>query len=433
MAEHPMTPPSHHYLVALWDEAGRVTAGLAVARGLVERGHRVTVLADPPIAEDARAIGAAFRAWDRAPARATRERGDDPVADWDARPPFGWIRRLRERLVIDPADRFAADVAEALDDLAPDVVVADVLLLGAHVAAEAAAVPCAALVPTIYPLPAAGSPPFGTGWQAPRTPPARLCCALVDRLAVRLWDRGLPRLNQLRATRGLEALGTVWAQLDRLDRVLVLSSRSFDAPARVPENVRYVGPQLDDPSWAAGPWEPPPGDEPLVLVSLSSGPEDQLPALRRVVAALGSLPVRGLVTTGRAVDPAAVPAPASVRVVRSAPHSVVLDQAAAVVTHGGHGTVVKALAAGVPVVCLPMGRDQRDNAARVTRTGAGLRVPPGAKAATIAEAVRAVVDDRAFRIAARDLWRRLHHGVTDPPRVVQQLEAVVEERRLRSP
>ena len=111
-----------------------------------------------------------------------------------------------------------------------------------------------------------------------------------------------------------------------------------------------------------------------MLVALSSTFQDQRRCLQRIVDALGTLPVRGIVTTGPALDPDALTAPANVTVVAAAPHSEVLRHAAAVVTHGGHGTVVRALAAGVPMVILPHGRDQADNATRVTTRGAGLAV-----------------------------------------------------------
>src|SRR5262249_17590959 len=68
--------------------------------------------------------------------------------------------------------------------------------------------------------------------------------------------------------------------------------------------------------------------------------------------------------------------PPNVVAVASAPHGAVLPLARAVVAHGGHGTVMKALAHGLPLLCIPLGRDQPDNAVRVLESGAGLRLPP---------------------------------------------------------
>ena len=192
------------------------------------------------------------------------------------------------------------------------------------------------------------------------------------------------------------------SQLDRAARVLVLTSPAFDFAGELPPNVRYTGPQLDDPSWAE-PWEPLPGEDPIVLVSLSSAMQDQLALLRKIVAAMATLPVRAVVTTGHAIDPADVPAPSHVQVVRTAPHETVLAHAAAAVNHGGHGTVIKALAAGVPQLVIPMGRDQLDNAARVVARGAGLRCKPSAKPPAIAAALRRLLTEPSLRAAAAEL------------------------------
>jgi UDP:flavonoid glycosyltransferase YjiC (YdhE family) len=67
------------------------------------------------------------------------------------------------------------------------------------------------------------------------------------------------------------------------------------------------------------------------------------------------------------------------------------------------GTVTRALAAGVPLVCMPMGRDQPDVAARVVYAGAGLRLRPSAKPDAIRAAVEQVIREASFRTAAARL------------------------------
>jgi MGT family glycosyltransferase len=149
------------------------------------------------------------------------------------------------------------------------------------------------------------------------------------------------------------------------------------------------------------PWRPT-GSEPLVLVATSSiYQHQQVDLLQRVAQALGKLPIQAVLTTGRAVEPKEIDAPPNVEVLRAAPHRQVLAEASAVVTHAGHGSVLKALAAGVPLVCMPMGRDQKDNTARVLRLGAGVRISKSSKPNQIAAAVSQVLEDRAYAIAAR--------------------------------
>jgi UDP:flavonoid glycosyltransferase YjiC (YdhE family) len=88
-------------------------------------------------------------------------------------------------------------------------------------------------------------------------------------------------------------------------------------------------------------------------------------------------------------------------VVRAAPHRHVLTEASVVITHAGHGTVLKALAAGVPLICVPQGRDQKDNTTRVLRLGAGVRISKRAGEQHIAVAVRSVLDNPTYTQAAQ--------------------------------
>ena len=74
---------------------------------------------------------------------------------------------------------------------------------------------------------------------------------------------------------------------------------------------------------------------------------------------------------------------------------------AAMVTHAGHGSAIRPVLAGVPLLCLPMGRDQPDNAARIAARGAGLRLEPQASSDEIAAAVARLLAEPAFAAAAR--------------------------------
>jgi MGT family glycosyltransferase len=397
---------SRHYLFTLWDGSGTVPPELSLARALIERGHRVTVLADPTIEPEATGTGADFRSWREAPHLRSRRPEDDYLRDFEVDNPPELIARLCERLICGPASAYATETTSAIREVCPDAVVSSAFLLGPQIAAEAAGLPVAALFSNIYPLPAPGLPPFGAGLAPPRDEDERQMHAAIGQQGGAMWNEHLAPLNAARAERSLAPLSGVWDQLDHAERVLVLSSPAFDFPAQLPGNVRYVGPRFEDPAWAEE-WQPPAGDEPVVLASLSTANMDQLALLRRIVDALGALPVRGVVTTGHAIDPEELPSHPQVQVLRSAPHRAVLEHASAVVTHGGHGTVIKALAADAPLLVLPMGRDQLDNATRVTERGAGLRLEPDAGADAIAAAVRRLLDEPGFREAAERLGARL--------------------------
>ncbi|MEA2406799.1 MAG: hypothetical protein QOE69_918 [Thermoleophilaceae bacterium] len=391
------------YLFAIIDGGGTVPADTSVIRAMVERGHDVRVLADAVLAPDVESTGAEHVAWDRAPQRPDLSPQSMLIQDWDAKTPFEAFARARDGVMVGPAAGFAADVRSELQRRPADVVVGNLFLFGAQIGAEAEGVPFAFLVSNLLSFPGSGTPPLGPGFKLARGPLGRARDATLNRVMARLFDKGLDQLNAVRRANGLDPIESVLENFERADRLLLMTSRAFEYESFTPPpNVRVVGPRLDDPVWA-GAWSPPPGDAPLVLVGMSSTYMDHADTLERVATALGALRVRGLVTTGPSIPVEAIDAPPNVTVVQRAPHGEVLRHASAVVTHAGHGTVIKALAAGVPVVAMPLGRDQLDNAARVAHHGAGLRLKPKAKPEAIAKAVRRVLDEPSFASNAERL------------------------------
>lgn len=416
------------FLFAQWDGGGSLPPELTVVRHLVAGGHAVTVLGDPVTEPEVRAVGVTdFRPWVDAPHHVTRRAEDDYIRDWELRNPTRVLTNLMDTLMVKPAPLFAAETLAAIADVRPDAVVASFPLLGALMAAEARRVPCAALVPNVVSLPADGMPPFGTGFLPPKGRIGRTRDRMLNAVVDRLWNKGLPELNRVRASLDLAPLDRLLAQYEQPERVLALTGAAFDFPAALPANVRYVGPQLDDPGWA-DPWTPPDDGRPLVLVAMSTTFMDHVDQLQRAVTALGTLPVHGLATTGPAVEPDQIDAPDGVTVVRSAPHRDVLAHAEVLLTHGGHGSVMKGLVAGVPIVCMPTGRDQPDNAARITHRGAGVKVSKAATPARIASAVRQVLDDPSYRAAAARLGEQLRTEA-DSGAAVAELEGLAALRR----
>ena len=102
------------------------------------------------------------------------------------------------------------------------------------------------------------------------------------------------------------------------------------------------------------------------------------------------------------------------------PHPAVLPHASLVITHAGHGTVMAAIGAGVPLVCVPMGRDQPAVAARVTHHGLGVRVDPEAGIEDLRSAIRHVLGEPAYQRAAR----RMAAALEPANRVIEETEAL---------
>lgn len=122
----------------------------------------------------------------------------------------------------------------------------------------------------------------------------------------------------------------------------------------------------------------------------------------RLLSGLRELPINLIVTVGRQIDPAAFgPQPAHVHIEPYIPHPVVLPHCDLVVSHGGSGTVIAALAAGLPSVVLPMGADQPLNAARCEALGVGVTLdviratPKDIRAAAVV-----MLGDSSYRAAA---------------------------------
>lgn len=412
-------------LVAGWDSGGGVEAVQTVVRRAVARGHDVRVLGTEGLRFRFESTGAVFRPYKYAPDNDLRRPETDLVKDWETRNPLSLWVRVRDRLLIGPAREFCRDVLEELQREPADVVAVDTMIPSARLGAEVAGVPTVIVMHSAYMVPRGEVPPLGTGLRPASGRLGRLRDRSAAAAALAAFRHGLPALNQARAEFGLAPLRDALDLMGAADRILVCTSPCYDfAPGSVPENVRYVGPQLDHAASAeAGrAWAGPPGRR-LVLVGLSSTVMRQEGLLQRAADALGQLDVQGLITTGPAVDPALIAAPPNVTVTRWVRHADVLPCCSAVITHGGHGTVLKALIAGVPLVVVPLGRDQPDNAARVVYAGAGIRLRRNASVSALRAATTRVIADPRYRAAAGRMASRLA-AERDDNLVVDELERV---------
>jgi MGT family glycosyltransferase len=147
----------------------------------------------------------------------------------------------------------------------------------------------------------------------------------------------------------------------------------------------------------------------------------------RVLAGLRELDVDVVATVGRQIDPEELgPQPARVRVERYLPHAAVLPRCDAVVSHGGSGTVLGALAHGLPSVLLPMGADQPWNAAHCEELGVALVLDAmRATPEDVREAVAAVLRDPGYRAAAERVRDEIR-ALPGPEHAVRLLERLGE-------
>ena len=355
---------------------GHLEPTLPVAQALRERGHEVAYACQADLV--AEVVRAGFPAHDT---------GGATVLAPDRRRPLVPVDRAAEEDVVRRAyaGTVARERASRLRQLAavwrPDVVVRDELDFGAAVAADALGLPHAAVS-----VLAAG------GFVRPD----------VVRTA----------LDDLRAEHGLPPDA---AMLHRWLTVVPVPPSFRDPRDPLPGRVVHVRP--------AG-WSAQRRPERLVLVTLGTVfAQESGDLFARLLAGVADVPVDVLVTVGRALDPAELgPQPPHVRVERFVPVAEVLPRCAAVVSHGGSGTVVAALAAGVPCVLLPMGADQPLNADRCVALGAGRALDAvTATPADVRAALLAVLQDPSYRVAAERLRAEVA-ALPGPERAADELE-----------
>ena len=181
------------------------------------------------------------------------------------------------------------------------------------------------------------------------------------------------------------------------------------------------------PAWAAAL-----PDRPVVYATMGTVFNKVPGVLEAVLAGLREEPVTLVVTTGRDQDPAAFgPQPPNVRVERYVPQSLLFPLCDAVVAHGGTGTVLAALALGLPMVLVPIAADQPDNARRCEQLGVARVVPPDRRTPeTFRDAVRAVLGDPGYQRNAGRLREEMAR-LPGPERAVGWLERLAAGERPR--
>jgi UDP:flavonoid glycosyltransferase YjiC (YdhE family) len=355
-------------LFASTQGAGHFHPLVPLARACAQLGHGVLVAGPPALAHTVQ--GAGFRFWEF----------DDPPEDvlgevWSRVPSLSpdeqnavVIREIFARL---DATASLPRLRAACDEWQPDVVVRDPNEYGSALAAELHAIPHARAA---------------IGLSAMEDLALRTCADVVDELRVSVGLSHDPDGETLRRSPYLTAFP---------------ASLEDPAVADQPHTSRFRDPAWaertsDLPRWWNG------GDAPLAYVTFGSV-AGGMPMAAHLYAvameAVAELPVRVLLTVGRDADlEAFADAPTNVRVEPWVPQADVLAHAAVVVCHGGAGSTLGALAAGLPLVVVPLFADQPGNARRVAAVGAGITAPPDP--AAIRDAVRSVLDEESFRRAA---------------------------------
>jgi MGT family glycosyltransferase len=339
-------------LVAAFGDAGHVFPAIALGKASARRGHEVVI-----------------ETWEERRAAVEGERLGFAAAE--------------EYRMFPPPDpdsedgQHAAEAAKALlpllEDFKPHVVVSDILTLAPTLAAERAGIPLATLIPHIYPVVEPGYPFFAIGLRAPRTGIGRRVWRYGHERALRLGlEQGRRDLNIQRRRLDLPPIDRFHGGISP-DLALVATYPQLEYPRRCPPGVQITGPmtfEVPHPEI-----ELPPGDDPLVLVAPSTAHDSGNHLVRTALAALADEPVRVVATTNRVAPQEPIEVPANAKLVEWLSYSQLMPAASLVISHGGHGTVARALGAGTPVLICPIIGDMSETAMRVAWAGTGLSVP----------------------------------------------------------
>lgn len=423
---------------------GHIVPLLGIGRGLVARGHQVSVLTGRKYAAAVAAGGMTFRPL-------------PPAAEFDDADLDSWLpgRHGRSRLAAGLHDivgffvrPLPAQHAALRNELAVgnyDAVLGDVAFLGALPlllgTPPASRVPILGVSATPLSVVSVDCAPFGSGMLPGNSVFSRSRNRQIDAL-LRL---GPLRPLQRALDAALAPYGVPAGRLRYFDHVLAfdttfqLAPPGFEYPRReLPDCVRFVGPvrsgptpEPDLPRW----WADLDGPRPVVHVTqgtVANADLSQLllPTLRAlagenllVVAATGGRSPAGLMSAlGGAI-------PANARLANFLPYAKLLPRTAVMVTNGGYGGVVQALRCGVPLVVAGRSEDKPEVAARVAWSGAGVNLHTDRPAETrLRRAVRTVLDQPSYRVGASRLQREIDVLGDPVAAIANELEAVIAAR-----
>jgi UDP:flavonoid glycosyltransferase YjiC (YdhE family) len=387
-------------LLAAFGDPGHVFPAIALGRALADRGHAVTIETWEERREAVEGAGLAFTA----------------AEEYRMFPPP------------DPDSEDGAHAAEAarallplLEEMQPDAVVSDILTLAPALAAEKAGVPLATLIPHLYPALEPGLPFFAIGLQPPRTALGRAAWRAGTRALNVGLEHGRRDLNTQRTRLGLAPLERFHGGISP-ELALVATFPQLEYPRAWPPGVEITGPmafEVPHPDI-----ELPAGPGPLVLVAPSTAHDSGNRLVRTALAALTDEPVRVVATTNRVRPQSPIEVPANALLVDWLSYSQLMPLASLVISHGGHGTVARALGAGTPVLVSPIVGDMSETAMRVAWAGAGLSLPWRlCRPAPLRWATRRVLEEPSFTRRAGELaaWARDHNGAARGAELIEGL------------
>lgn len=356
-------------LLAALGTHGDVLPFLAVGQALARRGHVVELCAPESFAPHARAAGLGFQAM------CTQAAFERTVAEPDLWHPRRGAATLFEAAVSFSRATLAWIEARAREDAC--AVVASPLALGGRLAQDLHGLPLVTLHVTPFLIESRTASPWMPGIPLPGFAPSRLRHWLArggDRFVID--PAALPALNALRAERSLRPVRRLRFWWNSPTRMLLMFPAWYAPPqADWPSQAVQVGFPLADRFGDTETIEPDLADfldrgAPPLVFTYGSDMRQAEPFFARALRVCTTLGRRGLFIA-RGADQVPASLPADIRHVRYAPLSLLLPRSAALIHHGGIGTVAQALASGTPQIVVPVAFNHFDDARRRRRLDLG--------------------------------------------------------------
>jgi UDP-N-acetylglucosamine transferase subunit ALG13 len=243
-----------------------------------------------------------------------------------------------------------------------------------------------------------------------------------------MWRKVISNFDGMRQQAGFPGLPPLDALWQPRERIISTSLAAFDvAPLAGWEMVRHAGPVLEDEKFAVPrplPW-PSVDPTPLVMVSFSTMFEQRnADKMQRTLDALADFQVHVVATTAGIVA-SELAVPNNAVVLDYAAHDPIMKRAALVVTHGGHGTAMRALRHGVPMILIPgLAGDQPFVAAAMQEFGAGIALPGDASVQAIRAAAQQILSTPSFKQNARERAKWLA-GVDGAANAADEVESLL--------
>ena len=414
-----------HFGVLSYKGTGHLNPLIALSRGLISRGHRVTFFQRPELESRVRQFGMEF-----VPIGGATSSNEHRLTDAERSSLSGIaVLRYSIRRIVDDMEVSLRTTPDALAQAGIDALIVDEIVLAGPTLSQMLHLPYFVVSTSV---------PHNFGWTVPywlrgcNTPTAyfaRLQNALLQVSALRIRGPVRWKLNHYRQQVGLGPIQEIQKVFPELAHIAQLP-QCLDFPrSKLPDNFYYTGPFVDEDARLSVefPWNRL-DSRPLIYASLGTRKNSQPAIFQLIAEACNELNLQLVISLGGRLNSEMLGTfPGNPLVVRDAPQLDLVKSAAIVITHGGLNTVLETLLEGKPMIAIPMDYDQPAVSARLAWLKVAEVLPvKDLSAKQLRLALSKLLNDVRYRDAARELQTRIQ-SARGLERAVEVIEAALEK------